>query len=121
LTKDSNNTTTKTDTTNETKDSNNTTTTNKDTGNTNTSNDSHAITIGDVAVAVASSTLTGTVSGNTVSVGQSAYISTGYNNIDGNAFQNASGITTVTQNSGVGSLIQPSVNVQSNLTMSPSH
>jgi hypothetical protein len=121
LTKDSNNTTTstKTDTTNSTKDSNNTSTSNTDTGNT----DSHAVTVslGDVAVAVASTTLSGSVTGNTMSLGKAAYISTGYNNIDGNAFQGASGITTITQNSGVGSLIQPSVNVQSNLTMSPTH
>jgi hypothetical protein len=147
LNKDSNNTTTKTDTTNVTKDSNNTTTANtttntdtgnttnsykdtgntttsyKDTGNTNTttSNTNSGNTIGDIAVAVASTTLTGTVSGNAATLGASSIMTTGYNNIDGNAFQNASGITSVTQNSGVNSLIQSPINVQSNMSLTPSH
>jgi hypothetical protein len=61
------------------------------------------------------------VTGNTISIGHAANMSTGNNCIDGNSFQGASGINTVTQNSGTGSLIQPSINVQSNLTMSPTH
>jgi hypothetical protein len=38
-----------------------------------------------------------------------------------NAFTNGAGITVASQNSGISSLIQQSVNVQANLSLSPNH
>jgi hypothetical protein len=46
-------------------------------------------------------------------------MNTGDNSVTGSAFQNAAGITAVSQNTGVNSLLQQSVNVQSNMTLNP--
>jgi hypothetical protein len=70
---------------------------------------------GDVAVAVANSDLEGTVSGNSFDVGRRASLATGANTIDNGAFDSAAGITVVSQNTGVQSMVQQSVNVQANV------
>ncbi|MBV5338762.1 MAG: hypothetical protein J0665_04270 [Deltaproteobacteria bacterium] len=88
--------------------------------NTRTATDDHSVnvTVGDVAVAVASTVLAGAVSSNTIDM-KCADLSTGYNDISGSAFQSAAGINAVSQNSGVNSMLQQSVNVQSNMSLNP--
>jgi|GEM_PF-6745373 len=83
--------------------------------------DDHSVnvTVGDVAVAVSSTALSGTVSSNSIRLAPNTGVSTGNNDISGAAFQNAAGITAVSQNTGVNSLLQQSVNVQSNMSLNP--
>lgn len=72
--------------------------------------DSFNIEISDIKIAVAQSELSGEVSGNTIdAVGE---IETGNARISDNAFQHATGIVPVAQNTGINSQIQQSVNVQ---------
>lgn len=85
---------------------------------TNSNNDNSVnVSVSDIKVAVASSVLGGTVTGNSVAITDSAAnVTTGDNDIC-TSFGSAAGIVPVAQNTGIGSQIQQSVNVQSNLTM----
>ena len=56
----------------------------------------------------------GSVDGNTAH-----HVTTGTNSVADGAFNNASGINTVIQNSGMASLIQQGITVQANLTVGP--
>jgi seryl-tRNA synthetase len=136
ITNTDNSTNTKTDTTTVTKDSNNTTTVTKDSNNTktdtttvtkdsnntntktvtNTDDSNHSINISDVHVALANSTLSGTVTDNTVNMrGADLSDRASSNNISGSSFSNVTGISATSQNSGENSLIQQNFTIQSNV------
>jgi clumping factor A len=84
-----------------------------DSFNTDNSTD---LTLGNIGVAVASSSLSGTVTGASFSVAQGGSLSTGANTVDNSGFSNSAGITQANMNSGFHALSQQSVNVQANLT-----
>lgn len=117
---DKSKTVTVTDTKNEVEKSYNTVTKTdvEDSYNTSTSSINDSVNISNVNIAVSSSILSGEVSGNYQNLDCKNTLSTGNNRIE-NSFGSAAGITAAAQNTGINSLVQQSVNVQSNLTMGP--
>lgn len=88
-----------------------------DSYNSNTDDNSFNLTLGNIGIAVSSSSLGGTVTGASFTVTEGSTLYTGANTVDNGAFNNAAGITQANMNTGFHSLTQQSVNVQSNLNV----
>ena len=79
----------------------------------NSDNTTTTVTVGNVGIEVATSVLDGEVATNTLTPGEGLVITTGNNTID-NGSVNATGITVLSQNSGIQSQVQQAVTVQYN-------
>lgn len=79
----------------------------------NSDNETTTVTVGDVVIEVASSVLAGEVSANNLITTPSLTLTTGDNLMD-NASVNSTGISVISQNSGIQSQVQQAVTVQYN-------